>query len=566
MSTTTDKPAKRSLLSADGITAPLRHAVFRRIWLASLLTNLGLMINGVGAAWAMTQMTSSASMVALVQTALMLPIMLLSLAAGAIADMYDRRVVGLIALSLGLLGGVTLAVLAYFNAITPNSLLLFCFMIGSGMALFGPAWQASVSEQVPAETLPAAVALNGISYNIARSFGPALGGIIVAAAGAVAAFVCNVLLYIPLIVVLYLWQWTLEPSRLPPERLRRAVVSGVRYIVHSPPIRIVLYRTLVTGIAGGSVLALLPLVARDILHGGAQTYGIMLGCFGMGGVLGALNISSIRAHLSGEYAVRLCALTMGVAIAVLALSRWPALTGAALVVAGASWMIAVTLFNIGVQLSTPRWVAGRALAAYQAAIAGGVAIGSWLWGYVANGVGIGNALLIAGAVMFVSPVLAIWLRMPSTEGANNDAVDALEEPEVNLSISQRSGPIVVEIEYRVSQQKARAFYTTMLQLQAIRQRNGAYDWSIARDIADPELWIERYHCPTWLDYLRQRNRSTQSEREVQLKAIGFHLGPEPIKVHRMLERPLGSVRWKDETPDRTKTSDVPIETPASSGV
>nr|WP_210312023.1 MFS transporter [Afipia massiliensis] len=554
------------MLSADGITAPLRHAVFRRIWLASLLTNLGLMINGVGAAWAMTQMTSSASMVALVQTALMLPIMLLSLAAGAIADMYDRRVVGLIALLLGLVGGVTLAVLAYFNAITPNSLLLFCFMIGSGMALFGPAWQASVSEQVPAETLPSAVALNGISYNIARSFGPALGGIIVAAAGAVAAFVCNVLLYIPLIVVLYLWQRTLEPSRLPPERLRRAVVSGVRYIVHSPPIRIVLYRTLVTGIAGGSVLALLPLVARDILHGGAQTYGIMLGCFGMGGVLGALNISSIRAHLSGEYAVRLCALTMGLAIAVLALSRWPALTGAALVVAGASWMIAVTLFNIGVQLSTPRWVAGRALAAYQAAIAGGVAIGSWLWGYVANGVGIGNALLIAGAVMFVSPVLAIWLRMPSTEGANNDAVDALEEPEVNLSISQRSGPIVVEIEYRVSQQKARAFYTTMLQLQAIRQRNGAYDWSIARDIADPELWIERYHCPTWLDYLRQRNRSTQSEREVQLKAIGFHLGPEPIKVHRMLERPLGSVRWKDETPDRTKTSDVPIETPASSGV
>ena len=566
MNTTTDKPAKRSLLSADGIAAPLKHAVFRRIWLASLLTNLGLMINGVGAAWAMTQMTSSASMVALVQTALMLPIMLLSLAAGAIADMYDRRIVGLVALSVGFLGGVTLAVLAYLNAITPNSLLLFCFMIGSGMALFGPAWQASVSEQVPAETLPSAVALNGISYNIARSFGPALGGIIVAAAGAVAAFICNVLLYIPLIVVLYLWQRTLEPSRLPPERLRRAVVSGVRYIIHSPPIRIVLYRTLVTGIAGGSVLALLPLVARDILHGGAQTYGIMLGCFGMGGVLGALNISSVRAHLSGEYAVRLCALTMGLAIGVLALSRWPALTGAALVVAGASWMIAVTLFIIGVQLSTPRWVAGRALAAYQAAIAGGVAIGSWLWGYVANGVGVDKGLLIAGAVMFVSPVLAIWLRMPSTEGANNDAVDALEEPEVNLSISQRSGPIVVEIEYRVSQQKARAFYTTMLQLQAIRQRNGAYDWSIARDIADPELWIERYHCPTWLDYLRQRNRSTQSEREIQLKAIAFHLGPEPIKVHRMLERPLGSVRWKDETPDRTKTTDVPIETPASSGV
>ena len=566
MNTTTDKPAKRSLLSADGIAAPLRHAVFRRIWLASLLTNLGLMINGVGAAWSMTQMTSSASMVALVQTALMLPIMLLSLAAGAIADMYDRRIVGLTALSLGLLGGVTLAGLAYLNAITPHSLLLFCFLIGSSMALFGPAWQASVSEQVPAETLPSAVALNGISYNIARSFGPALGGIIVAAAGAVAAFICNVLLYVPLIVVLYFWQRTLEPSRLPPERLRRAVVSGVRYIIHSPPIRIVLYRTLVTGIAGGSVLALLPLVARDILHGSAQTYGIMLGCFGMGGVLGALNISSVRAHLSGEYAVRLCALTMGLAIGVLALSRWPALTGAALVVAGASWMIAVTLFNIGVQLSTPRWVAGRALAAYQAAIAGGVAIGSWLWGYVANGVGVDKALMIAGAVMFVSPILAIWLRMPSTEGANNDAVDALAEPEVNLSITPRSGPIVIEVEYRVATERAREFYDVMLKVQATRQRNGAYDWSLSRDIADPELWTERYHCPTWLDYLRQRNRSTQSERDLHLRAIEFHTGPEPIKVHRMLERPLGSVRWKDETPDRTRANDVPIETPASSGV
>jgi len=554
----------KSLLAANGVMAPLRHAVFRRIWLASLLSNLGLMINGVGAAWAMTQMTSSADMVALVQTALMLPIMLLSLAAGAIADMYDRRIVGLAALSVGLAGAVALTVLAYLDAITPNSLLLFCFMIGSGMALFGPAWQASVSEQVPADTLPAAVALNGISYNIARSFGPALGGLIVAAAGAVAAFVSNVVLYIPLLIVLYLWQRTLEPSRLPPERLRRAMVSGVRYIVHSPPIRIVLYRTLVTGIAGGAVLALLPLVARDTLQGSAQTYGIMLGCFGMGGVLGALNISAVRGRLGSERSVRLCGLTMGIAIGVLALSRSPALTGAALIVAGASWMIAITLFNIGVQLSTPRWVAGRALAAYQAAIAGGVAIGSWLWGHAANVVGVEMTLLIAGVAMFVSPVLEIWLPMPETEGANIEPVDPLAEPEVNLLISGRSGPIVVEVEYRVSQDKARAFYTVMLQVQATRQRNGAYGWSIARDIADPEIWTERYHCPTWLDYLRQRNRATQSERELHLRAIGFHIGPEPIRVRRMLERPLGSVRWKDETPDRA--GGLTITPPTGGGV
>src|SRR5271169_6355744 len=275
--------------SSLGIISPLRHAVFRRIWTASLLSNLGLLIMGVGAAWRMTQMTSSADMVALVQTSLMLPVAIVSTPAGAVADMFDRRIVGLAALSIALAGALSLTALTWLGVMTPTLLLLFCFLIGSGMALFGPAWQASVSEQVPAEALPSAIALNGISYNIARSFGPAVGGVIVAAAGSIAAFAANAFLYLPLIIVLFLWRRLQEPSRLPPERLVRAVISGVRYILHSPSIRIVLTRTLVTGIAGGSVSALMPIVARDLLHGGAQTYGVMLGAFGMGAVIGALN-------------------------------------------------------------------------------------------------------------------------------------------------------------------------------------------------------------------------------------------------------------------------------------
>src|SRR5688572_20437905 len=303
----TEQP-KASIFAADSVMAPLRHTVFRRIWLASLVSNLGLLIQGVGAAWAMTQMTSSADKVALVQTALMLPIMLISMPAGAIADMYDRRVVALGSLGFALAGATALAVMAWLNLVTPNILLAFCFVVGCGMALFGPAWQSSVSEQVPAETLPAAVALNGISYNIARSFGPAIGGVIVATAGAVAAFAANALLYIPLLIVLFLWRRNSEPSRLPRERLNRAIVSGVRYIANSPSIRIVLTRTLVTGIIGGSIMALMPLVARDLLHGGAQTYGIMLGAFGMGAVIGALNIGEVRRRMSGEAAVRACAI------------------------------------------------------------------------------------------------------------------------------------------------------------------------------------------------------------------------------------------------------------------
>jgi MFS family permease len=553
----TDQP-KRSRLATEGIAAPLRHPVFRRIWFASLVSNLGILIQGVGAAWAMTQMTSSADKVALVQTALMLPIMLIAMPAGAIADMHDRRIVALISLGIALVGATVLTVLAWLGLVTPNILLALCFVVGSGMALFGPAWQASVSEQVPAETLPAAVALNGISYNIARSFGPAIGGIVVATAGAVAAFAVNAVLYLPLMVVLFLWNRTHEPSRLPRERLNRAIVSGVRYIANSPSIRIVLIRTLVTGIIGGSVSALMPLVARDLLHGGAQTYGIMLGAFGMGAVIGALNIGEVRRRMSGEAAVRACAISMAGAIAAVALSTSAILTAVALVLAGAVWMLAVALFNIGVQLSAPRWVAGRSLAAFQASIAGGIAMGSWGWGHLTDLAGVETALLVSAGLMLLSPLLGIWLRMPRVGARNEDATELLADPEVQLSLTGRSGPLVVEIEYRVAQDNARAFHNVMQDVQLSRQRNGAYGWSIARDIGDPELWTERYHCPTWLDYLRQRNRATQSERALHQRAIDFHLGPDPIRVRRMLERPFGSVRWKEDTPDRAANEVLPV--------
>jgi MFS family permease len=555
--------AKPVVLPSDGIAAPLRFAVFRRIWLASLLSNLGLMIQSVGAAWAMTQMTASADKVALVQTALMLPIMLISMPAGAVADMYDRRVVSLASLVLSLVGACVLTMLDWTGHITPNILLAFCFIIGSGMALFGPAWQSSVGEQVPPEVLPSAVALNGISYNIARSFGPAIGGIVVATAGAVAAFAANAVLYIPLLVVLFLWRRKVDVSRLPRERLSRAIVSGVRYIANSPSIKIVLTRTLITGICGGSVSALMPLVARDLLHGGAQTYGIMLGAFGMGAVIGAMNIGHVRKHLSGESSIRACALIMGVAIAVVAVSSEPVITAAALVVAGSVWMLAVALFNIGVQLSAPRWVAGRSLAAFQAAIAGGIAIGSWGWGHLTDMVGVEAALLVSGGAMFLSPLFGLFLRMPPT-GARDEDAETLADPEVQLQLTARSGPLVVEIEYRVDQESARAFHGVMQDVQLSRQRNGAYGWSIARDIADPELWTERYHCPTWLDFLRQRNRSTQSERALYQRAADYHLGPDPVRVRRMLERPFGSVRWKDDTPDRAATEVLPVATPAGS--
>jgi len=325
---------------------------------------------------------------------------------------------------------------------------------------------------------------------------------------------------------------------------------------------VVLTRALVTGVINGSVSALMPLVTRDLLHGGAQMYGIMLGSYGVGAILGALCITEVRHRLSSEAAVRVCVLLAGAAIAAVGISREPILTAAALVVAGAAWMLAVGLFNIGIQLAVPRWVAGRSLAAFQAAVAGGIGLGSWAWGHVTDGYGVQTAMLVSGGLMFISPLLGLWIRLPTFD-SSNEAAEALAEPEVRLSLTGRSGPVVVEIQYQVTQESARAFYDAMLHVQLMRQRNGAYGWSIARDIADPEHWTERFHCPTWLDYLRQRSRSTQAEWALYQRALAFHIGPEPVQIRRMLERPFGSVRWKDNTPDPA-TAVLPVSAGAGS--
>jgi len=533
----------------DQVGAPLKQPVFRRIWLASLLSNFGSLIQGVGAAWAMTQMTTSADMVALVQTASTLPIMLISIPAGAIADMYDRRVVGLVALVITLVGSAALSALAYLGLITPFSLLAFCFVIGCGMALFGPAWQSSVNEQVGSQMLPAAIALNSISYNIARSFGPAIGGIIVAAAGAKASFTVNALAYLPLILVLYLWRRTPETSRLPPEKLTRAIITGVRYVANSPSMRTVLVRSLVTGMLGGSIFALLPLLVRNVLGGDAQSYGVMLGAFGVGAILGALNVNGLKQRLGSEAAVRFCLLIMGLGTLTASLSRISTLTAIALALAGAGWMMSMALFNISIQLSAPRWVSGRALAGFRSSNSAGLALGSYLWGFAADHIGIAAAMLASALAMIASPLVALWFRVPDVDTDAREAAETVADPEVHLSLSPRSGPVIVEIEYRIKANDARTFYGVMQDVQLNRQRNGAYGWSIARDITDPELWTERYHCPTWHDYLRLRNRPTLAERTVQRRATDMHIGPEPVRIRRMLERPFGSVRWKDAMPD-----------------
>lgn len=536
----TAAPARNPMVEA------LSHTVFRRMWGASLFSNFGQLVQSVGAAWAMTELTGRADMVALVQTATFLPMMLFALGAGAIADTYDRRKVGMAGIGLSLASAAVMTAAAFANLLTPGLLLAFTFLIGSGIALFGPSWQASVSEQVPPHSVPAAISLNSISYNIARSFGPAIGGLIVAAAGAAAAFLFNTLFFVPMLVVLFLWKRLQEPSRLPPERISRAVVSGARYVIHSPKIRVVILRTILTGTIGCAFQALMPLVARELLQGDARTYGVLLGAFGIGAVIGALSIDRLRRRYSFERIVQGCSVLLGLSMLAVAASPSMLLSLPALVVGGWAWLVIVTIYNIGIQTVLPRWVSGRALAAYQTAIAGGIAIGAWIWGHVAGGFGVATALVVAGLCCIASAAAAIWLRIPDPSDPAEDAATLLAQPEVDLDLTGRSGPIVVEIVYNVPRFRARAFYAVMQEVQLVRQRNGAYGWSIARDIARPAIWTERYHCPTWLDYLRQRNRATQAERELTDRAFAFHEGENGPLIRRMLERPFGSVRWRED--------------------
>lgn len=527
---------------------PLREASFRKIWSASLLTNLGQLILGVGAAWEMTRLAPSPDMVALVQTALMLPLMLVAIPAGAIADMFDRRKVALAGLAFAMVAATVLATVAALGLVTPWRLLAFCFLIGAGVALYGPAWQASVIEQVSPQQLPAAAGLVSVSYNIARSFGPAVGGMIVVAVGAMGTFALNALLYLPLLAAFYLWRRKHVPPRLPPEQMHRAIISGARYAIHSTPVRNVIVRAFLTGFTGAATAALTPLVARDLLHGDASTYGLLLGANGVGAVAGAFAVGPAREHLKPEQSAWLCAGLTGLMILLLGLSQNLLLSLGCLLLIGAGFMLLITLLSVAVQLSAPRWVAARALSWFHSAMTGGLAFGAWFWGHLTGEWSLTAALMVAGAALMLTPLIGLLLPLPRMSHSNLEPVELGHEPEVALPITPRSGPVVIEIDYRVAPAQARQFYEVMLKLQRMRLRNGAFDWSLSRDIADPDLWLERFQCPTWGDYLRQRSRYTQTDSELQRRADGFHTPGPGARVRRRLERPFGSVRWHADSP------------------
>jgi len=509
---------------------------FRSLWTANLVSNLGGLIQAVGAGWMMTTISDSQSMVALVQASTTLPIMLFSLPAGALADNFKRRNIMLTAQILMLLASLGLAIFAFAGILSPWLLLMFSFSIGCGKALHNPSWQASMGDIVPRAELASAVAANSMGFNLMRSIGPAIGGVVVAMAGAATAFALNAASYLALIVALARWQPRKVAASLQREDFGPAIAAGLRYVVMSPNLLKVLFRGFLFSGAAIAVLALLPLVARDLLHGNAMTYGVLLGSFGFGAIGGAFASGRLREHLSNEAIVRgaFCAFALGAVM--LGMSRQTWLSCAALLLCGACWVITLSLLNATVQLSTPRWVVGRAMALYQTATFGGMAGGSWLWGTVAQAQDSGSALAFAGVMLILGALAGLRLALPEFGVLNLDPLDKFSEPPLRLDLKSRSGPIMIMVNYDIAQKDVPEFLAAMVERRRIRVRDGGQQWTLLRDLENPDIWTETYHVPTWVEYVRHNQRRTVADDEVSAKLRGLHQGPGLPLVRRKIER------------------------------
>jgi len=538
-------------LARNPAFSPFRHRTFLAIWLAALISNFGSVIQAVAAAWLMATITNSPDYVALVQAASMAPLMLFALLTGALADTFDRRRVMIVAQTVMVIASSTLAALSWLGYVSPWSLLFFTFMVGFAQALYTPAWQSSIAELVTKERFPAAIGLNSVSYNIARSVAPALGGGILVLWGVEAAFLANALSTLGLVVVLARWKRDLALPALPPERLDRAVISGVRYVVMSPTLRSVLVRAGLFGLFASALQALLPIVARDLVSGGALTFGFLLGAFGVGAMIGGVGSVHLRIKLGEERLVHVSTAAFGIASILVGVSPWLTLSLVGLLVAGAAWVLVMSNFNIAVQTSAPRWVTGRALAAYQMAAFGGISIGSVLSGVVANTLGTRYALVLAGIAMLGGLYAGYKLaRRPGEvldQSPYGRALNTLPE----LDLDPRTGPIVVTVEYRVPEADARAFVSAARKLGRLRRADGAWGWTLIQNLDDRQVWIERFHAPTWLDHLRRQSRMTVSSQIAQERARAFSKGG-PVVVRRFVERPNGA-------PPLTSGTELPPE-------
>jgi predicted MFS family arabinose efflux permease len=519
--------------SEQGALAPLRERVFAVLWAATVLGNIGSFMRDVASGWLATELSTNPAAVAAVQAAAALPIFLFAIPAGVLSDILDRRRF-LIAVQL-LLAAVSAAlmVLSATGALGLDSLLALTFVGGLGAALMGPTWQSIVPSLVPRAQLRSAVALNSLGVNISRAIGPAAGGVLLAAFGAATTYGVDLLTYVLVIAALWWWRPPTAPHDPLAEQLVGALQAGLRFTLAHAPLHRVLWRALVFFAGASAAWALLPLVARQLLHGTASFYGLMLGAVGLGAIGGALLLPSLRKRLQADGLMLLAAMLSAVVLAALAAAPPQPLALALLLALGAAWIVALTTLSALTQSILPDWVRGRGLSVYLTVFNGALAAGSLGWGAVAQGVGLQTALLLAAAAMALTALLMRHWPLPTGEDALGTARHWPAPPRAT-ELAKHRGPVLVLVDYRVAHADRAALVDLLHQLSQHRRSDGATAWGLSEDIADPQRLVEWFFVASWAEHLRQHHRVTQAAAALQARASRLHLGPDPPQVQHLV--------------------------------
>ncbi|MEO8676205.1 MAG: MFS transporter [Casimicrobiaceae bacterium] len=513
--------------------SPLKSGLFRGLWIATIVANIGTWMQDVGAGWLMTSLTSSPSLVALVEAADSIPVMLLAMPAGALADIIDRRRL-LIAVQVYLMVVAgALGLLTFLGMTTVWVLLGFTFALGVGTALTMPAWSAIVPDLVRPDELQSAVALNGIAINVSRAIGPAIAGFLVAAVGAWLVFALNAISYIGIIAVLVRWKREHRKSTLPAERFFSAVRVGVRFVMHTHALQVVLIRGSAFFVFASATWSLFPLIVRKELGRGPEIYGLLLTCIGVGAVAGAMLLPRVRAKVSRDMLVAGASMLYALAALMLAHVQNLGLLAVAMLATGVAWISILSALQVSAQLTLPPWVRARGLAAFVVIFMGGMALGSILWGQVATHIGIPATLTVAAIGMALA--IALTLRAKLGQHEVLDFTPTMDWPLPLLAETPEPDvPVMVSIVYRVRAEQRAEFVAAMQAMREVRRRNGAYFWQLFHDSEDPRRFIECFMDESWVEHLRQHERASVADREIQRRAKQFLVEGEPTKSSHWL--------------------------------
>ena len=513
-----------------GALAPFRHGVFTMLWGTWLVANLCMWMNDVAAAWLMTTLTAKPIWVALVQTAATLPVFLLGLPSGALADILDRKRFLFFTQVWVAVVGTLLALAIMLDVMTPPLLLLLLFLNGVGLALRWPVFAAIVPELVPRTKLPAALALNGVSMNASRILGPLVAGAIIASLGSAWVFLLNAVLSVAAAVVITRWRREHKPHPLGRESLPGAMRVGLQYVAQSYHLKGVLLRIAIFFFHSTALMALLPLVARQIEGGDAGTFTVLLAAMGAGAIASTFALPRLRQAWSRDKLVLVSAVTQALTMAVMAVNTSLWLGVPAMAIGGAAWLTAANSLSVSAQMSLPDWVRARGMSMYQMAIMGAVALGAAVWGQVATWGSVPMALVL-GAISGVAVMGATMWRWPD-RGVMEDPTPAGPLPHPKVESPPESGHVMVTIEYRIDPADAPAFRALMEESRRARLRQGAVGWELLSDINDPGRFVEVIEDASWVDHLRRFERVSVADAALRERKLAYHIGDEPPVVRR----------------------------------